>query len=193
MASPLQGFRQFLWAAIKNPKSVSTLFPTMSYLSQALVSEAEITSETTVLELGSGSGAITSHILNKKPKHLIGIELDASLVAFLKKHFSPGEFHQASASDLSQCVEDQSVDVVISSLPWTLFNQKTQEAITKEILRVLRPGGRFVSFICLHSLAYPGANRAKRLFAVEFHQFDKKQRVLRNMPPAQIYVATKAR
>jgi len=185
------GFAEFLRAAIKDPKNVSTIFPTMAYLSQSLVRFGRVQSDSAVLELGSGSGAITSYILKQKPAHFIGIELDQNLVNYLKKTFPDASFVKASADNLEDHVANQSIDVVISSLPWTLFNYKLQEAITQEVLRVLKPGGLFLTFICLHSLAYPGAKRMRALFQEKFQHFEKKQTVLRNIPPANIYLATK--
>ena len=146
-----------------------------------------------VLELGAGSGAITKHIMKERNKlaSYTGVEIDPNLVDYLKASFTGEKFLAASAEDLKDHVADQSIDVVMCSLPWTLFPQKLQESITKEIVRMLKPGGYFTTFLCVHALAYPGAPRVKKIFNHFFSDFEKKAFIPHNIPPANVYRGTK--
>jgi phosphatidylethanolamine/phosphatidyl-N-methylethanolamine N-methyltransferase len=191
MNSNWDGFKEFVGAALRNPKSVSTLFPTMSTLSKSLVHLGQVGDTTDVLELGAGSGAITEYIIQAQPRSFLGVELDPKLVDYLEKKYHPHPFLRASAADLKQDVASESRDVVISSLPWTLFEQDLQQSIADEIIRVLRPGGVFLTFICLHSLAYPGARRARSIFEKNFTEINCQKTVVQNLPPANIYLARK--
>lgn len=120
-----------------------------------------------------------------------GVEIDKDLVEYLR-HTFPGErFLDISADHLHDHIPDASMDSVICSLPWTLFAGDLQEAITKEIYRVLKPGGRFTTFLCIHSLTYPGAPRAKKIFSHNFANFEKKESIARNIPPANVYLGIK--
>lgn len=144
-----------------------------------------------VLELGCGTGAITQHILNEKYNSYVGVEIDENLVSYLKKKFPGVDFLCASADDLKAQIPDESIDTVICSLPWTLFNKELQESIVQEIVRVLKPGGQFTTFLCVHALTYPGAPRAKKFFREYFTGFEKKQTITRNLPPANVYTGAK--
>lgn len=145
-----------------------------------------------VLELGCGTGAITQHILEQKGfQSYLGVEIDENLVKFLKEKFPDQNFLCASADDLKDHVPDESIDTVICSLPWTLFNKDLQEGIVQEIVRVLKPGGRFTTFLCVHALTYPGAPRAKKFFHEYFTGFQKRETIARNLPPANVYTGTK--
>ena len=121
----------------------------------------------------------------------MGVELNSDLVQFLQQTYPDAPFIKASADNLENYVEDESVDIVISSLPWTMFSGAVQEAIIKEIMRVLKPGGHFTTFLCLHALAYPSAPRAKKYFKEHFSQFELSETISRNIPPANVYHAIK--
>ena len=187
------GFKELVKAAFRDPKNVSTIFPSMKFLAQSLITHSDMAPNHRVLELGCGSGAITRHIMAQRPslKSYIGVEIDKSLVEFLQKTY-PGEtFLNISANNLKGHIKDESIDTVICSLPWTLFASELQEAIIQEMVRVLKPGGKFTTFLCIHSLPYPGAPRAKKLFNQYFTGFEKKESIARNIPPANVYMGLK--
>lgn len=193
MRKNTSGFKEFVKAALKDPKSVSTIFPTMRFLAQSLIHHSGMGPGHHVLELGSGSGAITRFILEDREQlgSYTGVEIDNNLIQFLQKQYPGERFLAASADDLSAHIPSGSIDVVISSLPWTMFPKELQEAIVQEILRVLKPGGRFTTFLCLHALTYPSAPRAKKYFAKYFTGFEKKETITRNIPPANVYLGSK--
>ena len=193
MMSNINGFKEFLKAALRDPRNVSTIFPSLKFLGQAMRRQADIESNHSVLELGCGSGALTKYILSvpDRPAQYLGVELDENLVAFLQKAFPDDQFICASADSLKAYVPDSSVDRVVCSLPWTLFPEDLQEAVVKEIVRVLKPGGKFTTFLCIHALSYPGAPRIKNLFTSHFSGFQKAETVAVNLPPANVYVGTK--
>lgn len=193
MVNETNGFKEFLKAAFRDPKNVSTIFPSLKYLAQSLVRHADIKPGQHVLELGCGSGAITRYILAHRDKmaSYTGVEIDSDLVGFLDRTYPNENFLVASAADLSSSIADESMDAVICSLPWTLFPRELQEAITQEIMRVLKPGGKFTTFLCIHSLTYPGAPRAKRIFKEHFAGFTKMEAIARNIPPANVYLGVK--
>lgn len=193
MDNSASGFKEFVKAAFRDPRNVSTIFPSLKYLAQALIRHSEMGEGHHVLELGSGSGAITHHILKRRSElaSYTGIEIDKNLVSYLQNKYPNEKFLALSADNLKEHIPDESMDTVICSLPWTMFAGDMQEAITKEILRVLKPGGHFTTFLCIHALSYPGAPRAKKVFKEAFSKFEKCESIARNIPPANVYKGTK--
>jgi phospholipid N-methyltransferase len=187
------GFKEFVKAAFRDPRNVSTIFPSQKFLAKALIQHAGIKEGDHVLELGCGSGAITRYIMEEKAHigEYTGVEIDEELVEYLKYTFKGEKFLNVSADKLHDQIPDGSMDVVICSLPWTLFAGKLQEGITDEIYRVLKPGGRFTTYLCIHSLTYPGAPRAKKIFKRNFSDFEKRESIARNIPPANVYLGIK--
>jgi phospholipid N-methyltransferase len=182
------GLFEFIRAAVKDPRKVSTPFPTLKFLAQALIKHSTLSQDHNIVELGCGTGAITKHILDAGPyDSYVGVEISSSMIDFLQRSYPDNTFIKASADNLDGYIESNSVDVVISSLPWTMFSGVVQEAIIEEIMRILKPGGHFVTFICLHALPLPGAARAQKLFKSHFSQFEYCESITRNLPPANIY------
>lgn len=187
------GFKVFLKAAFKDPMNVSTIFPSLKPLGQSLIKHSGMKKGHRVLELGCGSGAVTRCIMERRKdlKSYVGVEIDKNLVNFLKSQYPKETFINASARDLKNLIKDESIDSLICTLPWTLLPKDLQENILKEILRVLKPGMKFSTFLCLHALAYPGAQRVKKLFKKYPSEFKKKETITLNIPPANVYTGVK--
>jgi phospholipid N-methyltransferase len=81
----------------------------------------------------------------------------------------------------------QSVDCVISGLPWATFPESMQVECLDAMMRVLKPGGRFATFSYLHSLALNGSRRFANRLPEYFKTISKSPVVWRNMPPAFVY------
>ena len=56
-----------------------------------------------------------------------------------------------------------------------------------EMMKVLKPGGRFVTFAYVHTLALPQANRFASLLPKYFTSVLKSPVVWKNVPPAFVY------
>ena len=68
---------------IKTKKKFGQHFLTNENIASKLVNE--ITSKENILEIGPGTGNLTSHILKKKPKKIIVIEKDQNLAKKLAR------------------------------------------------------------------------------------------------------------
>ena len=82
MEKNMSGFKEFVKAALRDPKNVSTIFPSLKFLAQSLIKHAGMAEGHHVLELGCGSGAITRHILSQRSElaSYVGVEIDEDLV-----------------------------------------------------------------------------------------------------------------
>jgi ubiquinone/menaquinone biosynthesis C-methylase UbiE len=96
----------------------------------------------TVLEIGAGTGANFAYY--PRGIHWIGIEPNVHMYPHLLKTAQErgitGEVRGEVAERLP--VDDASVDAVVSTL--VLCSVSNQDAVLREILRVLRPGGRYL-------------------------------------------------
>ena len=187
------GFKVFLKAGLRAPMTVSTIFPSLKPLGRSLIKHSGMKPGHRVLELGCGNGAVTRLIMEKRKElnSYTGVEIDENLVHFLKSQYPNENFINRSAQSLGEIIKDESIDSMVCTLPWTLFPMDLQEDILREIIRVLKPGMSFSTFLCLHALAYPGAPRVKKLFKRELSEFKKKETITANIPPANVYQGTK--
>ena len=96
----------------------------------------------TVAEIGAGSGANFPYY--PYGVHWIGIEpnvfMQDALMKMAAKHGIEGELRTGVAEHLE--LEDNSVDALVSTL--VLCSVRDQDHTLREILRVLKPGGKFL-------------------------------------------------
>jgi phospholipid N-methyltransferase len=80
-----------------------------------------------------------------------------------------------------------SVDCIVSGLPWATFSHSMQIEFLDEMMRVLKPGGRFATFGYVHGLALPPAKWFANLLPKYFSRISKSRIVWLNLPPAFVY------
>ena len=129
---------------------------------------AELSSEDTVLEVGCGTGNLTSYLLRKAGR-VIGIEIDSRMVELLKRRFSgfieAGRFELIHADALK--IEFPEFDKFVSNIPYKisspltfkLFKSNFQLAVVmyqKEFARrlVAKPGSRDYGRLSVIARAY---------------------------------------
>jgi ubiquinone/menaquinone biosynthesis C-methylase UbiE len=95
----------------------------------------------TVLEIGAGTGE--NFPFYPKDIQWIGIEpnvyMHETLLANAREHGIQGELRAGTAETLD--MPDSSVDAVVSTL--VMCSVRAQDTVLREILRVLKPGGRY--------------------------------------------------
>lgn len=88
--------------------------------------------------------------------------------------------------DAIEC-DRRGVDVVISGLPWAVFPAPLQRQIMEATVRVLNPGGVFVTFGYALGNLLPAGRRFAKLLPDYFSRVERSKPILRNLPPAFIY------
>src|SRR5262249_26850954 len=77
-----------------------------------------------------------------------------------------------------------SVDSIVCGLPWATFSESIQLRCLDEIMRVLKPGGRFATFAYVPGLALPSGKRFAILLPNYFSLVSKSPVLWLNVPPA---------
>jgi phosphatidylethanolamine/phosphatidyl-N-methylethanolamine N-methyltransferase len=170
----------FVRAALRRPLVVATPFPTSAALARRMVED--IAPDEVVVELGPGTGAIT-RFLAPRPDYL-GLELDPSLATALRARLPTMRVVNAPAEELAAYVPTGSVDVVLSSLPWSVLPVATSESVLDAVTQVLGPHGRLTTYLCVHTAWFPGARGFLRALRRRFPRVRAGPIVWRNVPPA---------
>src|SRR5215467_13254108 len=182
----------FLAEFIQKPFATGSLIPSSSYLAKTMIQEAGLTSADTVLEYGPGTGVFTSFILEElgPQSKFAAIEVNPRLAAvFRAAHPGVRLFEDSVENVRAICdsMQIETVDCVISGLPWAFFSESMQIRILDEMTGVLRPGGKFVTFGYVQSLALPAARHFSGLLQTYFRTVSKSSIVWLNVPPAFVY------
>lgn len=111
---------------------------------QALVAAADIPDGGTVLDLGCGTGTMTTWIKQQHPKsRVIGLDLDPAILGMARTKAKRAgveiEFIEASAADMP--LPDDSVDRVVSSLFFHHLLPDQKLHVMREIFRIMPSNG----------------------------------------------------
>lgn len=176
-------------AAVRRPFRVATIFPTSRPLAERLVDAVDFGARPRIVELGPGSGAITRVLLEHlaDPATYLGVEIDPTLVDHLRTRFPVARFVEGSALALDAVLPPGSADHVVSSLPWSVFGRGDQERGVEGVYAALRPGGTFLTYVCLNALGYPSTHTFLSLLRARFARVERRALEWRNLPPAYVF------
>jgi len=123
----------------------------------------------TVLEIGPGTGPNLPYYA--KDVTWIGIEPNPAMFPYLQKEAArlglKVDLRDGQAEHLNAA--DNSVDAVVSTL--VMCSVRDQAQVLKEVLRVLKPGGRFVFIEHVAAPAHTGRRRWQRIIRPAWQTF----------------------
>lgn len=182
-------FRQWL----KNPLRVAAVAPSSAELAAAMIAELP-DDAARVIELGGGTGAITLALLDAgiRDQDLLVLELNEELHAHLQVRFPHVPVLLGDARMLPSLAREQGylaggqADAIVSGLGLLTMPHPLQRDILAAAFECLRPGGVFVQFT--YGPAAPVADSVARQLSLRVR---RGEFVLRNVPPATVYVYTR--
>ncbi len=192
-AEPPGGGRlRFLGAFLREPLKVGSIWPSSPELAEQIVRGCDLPSRELVVELGPGTGAFTSLILDrvKKKSRFFAVELNRMNVRELRRRFPRLQVYADSAERLPKYLElhdDQKADCIISGLAWGNMLPATQNRIFDAVLNSLAPGGLFTTFAYVHARWLPTSLRFRKQLFDHFSKIEITPIVWRNLPPAFVY------
>jgi len=152
----------------------------------------ELQNAQAVIEYGPGTGALTQHVLERlsKDAKFAAIEVNSEFAEEFRKRFPGVPLFVDSVANVRAICDGAGItmaDCIVSGLPWAVFPQNLQVAILDEMMKVLKPGGTFVTFAYVHGLTLPPGKRFAALLREYFTTVSKSPVVWRNVPPAFVY------
>ncbi|MBB6633409.1 class I SAM-dependent methyltransferase [Cohnella thailandensis] len=172
---------------IHNPKYVGSVVPSSRFLANRMVEAAEWEQAGNIVEIGSGTGAITRVIAERaRPESkVILFEKEEEMGERLQQDF-PQFIRESNALRLVAQLKKhnvQEVDYIFSGLPFYNFSPIMRLQLVQQCQEALKPGGKLIAF--QYSL------QMRKLFAEHF-EIERISAVPLNIPPAFVYVCRKA-
>ncbi len=179
----MQSLAAFLQSVYRNPVRAGSIAPSSSALSKRMASFVP-QDGSPVVELGAGTGAFTSAILDRgvAPDRMWVVELDPSLAQYLRNEFPAVNVLCGNAADLPRLLPAElhgSVGAIISGVPMRNLSRERRRETMAAALQVLRPGGDFLQFT--YGLRRPIETKGLPL------QARRMGRVWTNLPPAAVW------
>jgi phospholipid N-methyltransferase len=187
---------RFLREFLAQPMATGAIVPSSDALGKAIVRNLDLSHAKAVVEYGPGTGAFTTYVLQSldHDARLIAIEINPRLAEMFRKQHPDIQIFQdsvANARNICNSAGIDQADCIVSGLPWASFQESMQVEFLDEMMRVLRPGGQFVTFAYVHGLILPPGRRFSRILPRYFSSISKSPVVWKNFPPAFVYSCTR--
>ena len=187
---------EFFRILLRRPVKVGALTPSSDQLAKTMVKDLDLSNGDTVIELGAGTGALTRAIRSKMkdPECYLGIEREAEFVTYLEDRFPDMNFVNGNAEDCCEIFEESGlspVKVIISSLPWAYWPVKVRDDVLDSIDKMMPPGCIFRTIQYAHNYPLPHVSKFRTAVNRHFGKYDKRDIVIKNIPPAFILTWTK--
>ena len=179
---------RFLRSWIEKPLHMGAVMPSGRVLARTMASYVDIKSTGPVVELGPGTGAITSALIERgvDQKRLVLVEYNPGFCALLRDRYPQAKVVQGDAytlRDSLRSVLSAPASAVVSGLPLVTKPMLTRLKLIREAFAALAPGAPFVQFT--YSVAPP---IPKSLPGVST---EASERIWMNLPPARVWVYRK--
>jgi len=176
----------------QQPQSTGAIAPSSKSLARQVVRQANLSAAKTVVELGPGTGVFTEQILHDIPTEALffAIELNPTFVLATKNRCPTACVYNDAALSLPAWLstnDREHADCIISSLPWTIFDEDDQDEVLTAITNSLKPGGVFVSIIYLGAKFRSRGRYFIGSLSRHFSAVSNTPTVWQNLPPTQIY------
>jgi phosphatidylethanolamine/phosphatidyl-N-methylethanolamine N-methyltransferase len=153
---------------LRDPIGMGALLPSSPRVAEALARQMQLGRAGPILELGAGTGTITSGLIagGCPPDRLVLVESEPELTEHLRQHYPATRAICGDATKIDGLLDDIGVAqlaTVISSLPIKWFSIEDQRATVMPCLRRLGPGGYFIQIT--NAVASPIAARRLRINA----------------------------
>ena len=179
----------FLKRFIRNPFVTGAVAPSSRHLANAMVKDVDLANAKVVVEYGPGTGAFTAAILPhlSPTAKYFAIDVDPVMAQGWRERFPGRTMHVESVDRVENVCKLEGVsevDVIVSGLPWASFPDPLQIDAIKATVRVLRPGGVFVTFGYHIGTWLTAGRRFYSRLPENFSEVHRSPLVWRNMPPA---------
>jgi phosphatidylethanolamine/phosphatidyl-N-methylethanolamine N-methyltransferase len=175
----------FFKSLLRAPLKTGAFFPSSKNLASSISSFVNLPeSDEYVIELGAGTGRLTSALLERgiPCSQLIILEMQPSLAKFLRKAFPLVTVIEGSATDLLSLLPEKTIGnikTIVSGIPMVNLRFHEQQQIITAIKNVMKTNGALLQFTYR-----PGSPLPSNKLALNQRYLGH---VLLNMPPAAIW------
>jgi phosphatidylethanolamine/phosphatidyl-N-methylethanolamine N-methyltransferase len=179
---------RFLRSWIEKPLHMGAVMPSGRLLARTMAHYVDTKSTGPVVELGPGTGAITSALIEHgvDQKRLVLVEYNPGFCALLRDRYPNAKVVQGDAYALRESLRkvlSAPASAVVSGLPLVTKPMLTRLKLIREAFAALAPGAPFVQFT--YSVVPP---IPKSLPGVST---EASERIWMNLPPARVWVYRK--
>ena len=169
----------FLRRFLDSPGTIGSLVPSSKYLGKAICEAVKSLDDCRLVEVGAGTGSITKEIAELNPEVL---EIDSEFTDLLKNKFPKLKIENRCVIDYmrSLVTQDKGEKVgLVLSIP--LINNPFRETFIYELQQVYSSG--LLSWCIIYTYG-----KKSPLSEISFQYQRKYAKVMRNLPPANVWI-----
>src|SRR5262249_30953477 len=179
---------RFLRSWMEKPLHVGAVMPSGKLLARTMAQYVDARAEGPVVELGPGTGAITSALIDHgiDQKRLVLVEYNPGFCALLRDRYPRARVVQGDAYTLRDTlwnVLSVPATAVVSGLPLVTKPMPTRLRLVRDALAALAPGAPFLQ---LNYSVVPPIPKSLPGVSTE-----ASERIWMNLPPARVWVYRK--
>jgi len=179
---------RFLRSWIEKPLHVGAVMPSGRLLARTMAQYVDIHAGGPVVELGPGTGAITSALIEHgvEQKRLVLVEYNPGFCALLRDRYPQARVVQGDAYTLRDTLRNVlsvPATAIVSGLPLVTKPMPTRLRLVRDAFAALAPGAPFVQFT--YSVVPPIPKSLPGVSA------EASERIWMNLPPARVWVYRK--
>ena len=177
---------RFLRSWIEKPLHVGAVMPSGRFLARTMAQYVDPDSSGPVVELGPGTGAITSALIEHgvDQKRLVLVEYNPGFCALLRDRYPQAKVVQGDAyrlrDTLWSVLGGGRATAVVSGLPLVTKPMLTRLKLVRDAFALLKPGAPFIQFT--YAMTAPIPPRPTR------YALAASPRIWLNLPPARVWV-----
>ena len=97
--------------------------------------------ENQVLDLGCGTGTLAKMCI-ERGAHVTGVDANSGMLAVAKRNSPTANYLNISLSNLDEHLEDESFDIILSTLAFSELTRAERVHVMKQIKRILKNDGK---------------------------------------------------
>ena len=178
----------FIRSWIDKPITMGAVTPSGKMLARAMARYVDPDTTGPVVELGSGTGAVTKALVEHgiEPSRLVLVEFNPTFFQLLRARFPTATVLQGDAYSLRRVLSDllwQPAAAVVSGLPMVSKPVRMRLRVLRDALTLMSPGAPFIQFTYAVVPPIPRAGAGV--------QAEASERIWMNLPPARVWVYRK--
>lgn len=184
--------RQFVSQIVK----MGTVAASTSRYAEELCKLVRLDKAATVMEMGCGTGMLTMEVVKhlKPETTFFAVEANSDFVDQARKYCPTATIHEDRPDESKKYLQARGLeyaDVIVSALPWVLFDAVLREHLLKVVDNCLAPGGQFLTVVLAHGKHSTPAKQFKRVLMQQFSKVQSSATAWSDMPMAFYYHCTK--
>lgn len=187
---------QLFLERFKKIENIWAIASSSTFWAEELVKLANISSHKTIVEVGPGDWIFTVEVLKElsDTQTFFTIEKDPVFHEHMVEEFPQVKTYNTCLSNIQACMKDswvEHVDCLISSLPWSLFEEEFQELLLQSIYDALPEWWVMLNYTYVTSRVMSKGEAFKEKLETMFSRVEESDIIWLNLPPAFVYICHK--